>query len=232
MTDSPKMFCAICHRQHHAQKLPFLCPVDARNAIYESRIEHARALMENEDMAGQVDELLSLRANHKSGYSDTAAARAAQMEALKSDEAASRARTNEILARAEQLQQEVEAARREFAAKKTANERLRADVHSVSRGLEPRRARQLDETEKSIQRNKFKWNRSAETMGATRGFLCEEAARLYGLRQIRKGNVRRYEIGGIEIVELHNMHSKLICLFFFSFSLLFLPSLVLFSPSV
>jgi hypothetical protein len=32
-------------------------------------------------------------------------------------------------------------------------------------------------------------------------------ARLYGLRQVKKGSIKRYEIAGVEVVELHSLNS-------------------------
>jgi hypothetical protein len=69
----------------------------------------------------------------------------------------------------------------------------------------------LDEVQRSTQRLKYKWNRSADSMADTRAFLCESSARLYGLRQIKKGSVKRYEIGGVEIFDLHAMNSESAC---------------------
>jgi hypothetical protein len=127
----------------------------------------------------------------------------------KSEQAAAVDRTNHIIAQAEKLQKEVDAARREIQDRKDGISRRKSDLASVSEGIAARRSRQLDDIERSMQMSRYKWNRSADAMAATRAFLCEEAARLYGLRQVRKGNSKRYEIGGVEIVELHAMNSEL-----------------------
>lgn len=188
------MNCSICRRAHNPKKLPFLCAVDARNHLYEGRIEIAKALLENEE-AERQSEMAAVKGGGRAAF-------------LESEEKAARDRTSQIIAQADRLRAEVEAAKKDMDAKTAVIVQRRSDLASVSSGLSTRKSRQLEEAERAIQRTRFKWNRSAETMAATRAFLCEEAARLYGLRQIKKGSSKRYEIGGVEILELHAMYSK------------------------
>ncbi|KAK3330168.1 UV radiation resistance protein and autophagy-related subunit 14-domain-containing protein [Apodospora peruviana] len=206
------MNCSVCHRPHSAKKLPFLCAVDARNRLYEGRLEFAGALIRNEEIERQVNASLSCQEKGEELASrQNPAARAepfaprVRMDWLKSEEADTTHRTSRIIAQADRLKAEIDAARKEVGKKKDAIARRKSDLATVSVGSSARRSRQLDEAERSIQRLRYKWNRSADTMAATRSFLCEEAARLYGLRQIKKGSTRRYEIGGVEIAELHAM---------------------------
>ncbi|KAK3301077.1 UV radiation resistance protein and autophagy-related subunit 14-domain-containing protein [Chaetomium fimeti] len=184
------MDCSICHRPHHAKNLPFLCAVDARNRLYEGRAEYAQALMDNEDAERRVEAALS-----------------SQADRLRAEEAAARDRTSQIIAQADRLKSEIDAAQKEIAAKKDAIARKKSDLASVSAGTSARRNRQLEEAERSAQRLRYKWNRCADSMADIRGFLCEGSARLYGLRQVKKGSVKRYEIGGVEIFDLHAMNS-------------------------
>lgn len=195
---SAPIACSICRRPHHTLRLPFLCAVDARNKIYEGRLEKARALIKNEEIAAEVENVLNDQGN--------GTGRA--MEAWKSEQAVSADRTTDIIAQADRLKIDIDAARKELEAKKVALARRKSDLASVSDGLEARRSRHFEDAQKAIQRTGIRWKRSAENLAATRVFLCDEAARLYGLRQVRKGNTKRYEIGGIEIVELHNMNSQ------------------------
>ncbi|KAK4229510.1 UV radiation resistance protein and autophagy-related subunit 14-domain-containing protein [Podospora fimiseda] len=200
-------FCSICSREHHAKKQPFLCAVDARNLLYESRVEDARILIENEELEQQIGDILSGQAGAGVTPKQEALDSAARLERLKSEERASLDRTSEIIARADRLRSEIDAARKEIEAKKDALARKKSDLASVSAGTVGRRNRQLEDVERSIQRIRYKWNRSADTMAATRAFLCEEAARLYGLRQVKKGSVKRYEIGTVEIFDVHTMNN-------------------------
>jgi chromosome segregation ATPase len=201
------MDCSICHRPHHAKRLPFLCAVDARNRLYETRVEYAFALLDNDDAERQVEAALP---SEEKVIQDLKAESSAKFDWLKAEEAAAVDRTSQIIAQADRLRKEIQAARQEIAAKKDAMARKRSDLASVSAGTRVRWNRQLDEVQRSTQRLKYKWNRSADSMADTRAFLCEGSARLYGLRQFKKGSVKRYEIGGVEIFDLHAMNSKLI----------------------
>ena len=199
------MNCSICRRQHSPKKLPFLCAVDARNALYNGRLENAQALVETEILERQVNAALSDLKPANPGHSSTSRAR---IDRLKSEEAVARDRTNDIIAQADKLKAELEAARKEIETKREIIPRRKSDIATVSEGTSGRRARQLDETQKGIHMTRYKWNRSSDSMAATRAFLCEEAARLYGLRQVKKGSTRRYELGGIEIIDLNAMNSE------------------------
>ena len=200
-----RIHCDICHRAHNGTKLPFLCVVDARNRLYDGRIQNATCLIRNENLEQQVNKLLSSSPND---IEQTASSRNVRVANWKSEQAAAVARTTQIIAQADKLKAEVDAARLEIRDRKDGISRRRSDLAAVSEGIAARRTRQVDEIERSVQMSKYKWTRSADAMAATRAFLCEEAARLYGLRQVRKGNSKRYEIGGVEIVDLNAMNSK------------------------
>ncbi|KAK3945365.1 UV radiation resistance protein and autophagy-related subunit 14-domain-containing protein [Diplogelasinospora grovesii] len=201
------MNCDICRRSHNATRLPFLCAVDARNHLYEGRIAYTQALVQNDEAERQVNAILSSQTEAKPQDGGRAALLRANIDRLRSDEAAAADRTSQIIAQAERLKADVEAARKEIEAKKNAIARKKSDLKSDSSGLANRRSRQLKEMEESIGRLRFKWKRSAETMAATRAFLCEEAARLYGLRQVKRAGVKKFEIGGVEIFDVHAMNS-------------------------
>ncbi|KAK1757437.1 UV radiation resistance protein and autophagy-related subunit 14-domain-containing protein [Echria macrotheca] len=187
------MKCSICRKPHHSRKRPFLCAVDARNRLYEGRIEIVKGLIESEAAEREIEK------TRDEGHG--------RIVSLKAEEAAATDRTDQIIAQAERLRTELETARKDIDARKDVIARRRSDLAAVLAGWDARKARQLEEMERSMQRTVFKWTRSSETMAATRAFLCEEAARLYGLRQVKKGSVKRYEIGGVEILELHAMYN-------------------------
>ncbi len=199
------MDCDICGRAHDAQRRPFLCAVDARNLLYEKRMAHAAALMENETLEQQIDVFLE---NPTSSAAETSAPPRVRLDTWKSEEHRALERTNEIIAQADRLRAEVEAARKEIDERKAAIARRKAELAAASSKLAPRRARQQEELERAGAMTKFKWKRSSDSMAATRGFLCMEAARLYGLRRSKKGSATHYELGGIEIVEMSTLNSQ------------------------
>jgi chromosome segregation ATPase len=192
------MECDICHHPHDAQRRPFLCAVDARNRIYEGRMKHLQLMLDNESLKAQIDELLD----------DTPKPNKHALDEIISHRDAAEQKTDEILAAADKLRDEIKAARDEIQARKAALARRRSDLASVSAGMAERRAKQLKEVEKSIHMLKFRWSQSAEDMASTRAFLCTEAVRLYGLKRIaKKGSTGRYEyyLGKISIVDLTSM---------------------------
>lgn len=204
---SVQMNCEICHRAHHTQKLPFLCAVDGRNRLYEGRIAHATALIENEGLEQQINSVL---ATSTPSSGDDAASKTVRLERVRSEEVQAADRTSQIIAQADRLRAEVVAAKRDIAERKKNVSTRKADLAQTSNGINARRTRALDDTERSIQMTRYKWNRVFDDMSVTRGYLCMEAARLYGLRRIKKRN--RYELGGVEMIELPGMIRRFACL--------------------
>ncbi|UNI23450.1 hypothetical protein JDV02_009268 [Purpureocillium takamizusanense] len=191
------MDCDICHRGHDPQRLPFLCAVDARNQVYDARLKNLHLLIENDKLQAQIA---------KASGDDTPAT-TAQLALARQRLAEDR--TDQILAAADKLRAEIQAARDDIKARRAALARRRSDLSSVSTGLVDRRARQQHEVEKSLQMLRFRWSQSAEDMAQTRAFLCTEALRLYGLKRTRKSNTSRYDyqIGKVPIVDLTSMDS-------------------------
>lgn len=199
------MDCDICRRPYDSQKLPFLCAVDARNRCYDGRIQNLQMLMENDDLQRQVNELLS------SATSGTVPVTKVSVGSSVSQQRVAEDRTSRVIAQAEKLTAEIAGARQEIESRRAALARRKSDLASASNGIAARRARHQEEAEKSIRMQKYKWNRSADAMATTRSFLCMEAAKLYGLRRIKKGaSPLRYEyrLGGLEVVDLGSMNSE------------------------
>lgn len=178
--------------------------VDCRNRLYAGRIAHATALIENEALSGKIGSALTSTGPPSSG---DAVAKTIYTQRVKSEEAQAADRTSQIIAQADKLREEIDAARREIADRKSRNTRRKEDLAEASNGIEPRRSRHVEEAERAIQMTKYKWNRSFESMAATRSYLCMEAARLYGLHRVKKGNSVKFELAGVEMIELPGMIS-------------------------
>ena len=210
------MDCDICRRAHHPKRLPFLCAVDARNILYEGRLANANTLIEADDLQSRVDKLLS--DSDASAGADAAAAATAAVdrssraytENCSSEEHQARERTERIMASADKLRDDVAAARREIEERKANIARQKSDLATASQGVAARRNRQLDEVKKAIKMTKFRWDREYDAMTQYRAALCMEVAKLYRLQRVRRGNPARFEykIGGIEIIDLHNLNSE------------------------
>ncbi|KEY65157.1 hypothetical protein S7711_04247 [Stachybotrys chartarum IBT 7711] len=194
------MECDICHRGYDAHRLPFLCPVDARNRVYEARMRNAQLLLQNEALQKQINDLL---AGTPAKPNRDTVDKTLALQRTEED------RTDQILAAADRLREEVKAARADIQAKRTAVARRRADLAAVSQGLAERREKLRKDVDKATQVIKHRWSDRAEDMARTRSFLCAEAARLYGLRRVRKGNSSRYEyyLGKLPVVDLATMNT-------------------------
>jgi seryl-tRNA synthetase len=195
------MDCDICHRNHDAKRLPFLCTVDARNAIFEGRMENVQLLIKNEGLQQEINDLLN----------ETSTPSKDRKESLQAQQRTAEDRTSQILAAADKLRSDIKAAREEIQARKAALSRRKADIASVSDGLVERRIRRQQDVEKEIGMSRYKWSRGADDMARTRSFLCMEAARLYGLERVKEGSSGKYEyyLGGIPVVDLTGMNCEI-----------------------
>jgi hypothetical protein len=201
------MQCDICFRTG-GQKLPFLCPTDARNQLYEPRVQHAQVLLENDALDKRITSLLTSH-SEVTEQDDLPAVSRQLVDRLTIEKEQAVDRTQQIIACADELRAKVERAREQAARRKATISRRKLEREQAASGLDARRARQADEVEKSIRMTKYKWNQLHAVTASSRAFLCGEAAKLYGLRQLRRNGVlEEYMIGGIGIVDLRAMNSK------------------------
>ncbi|RDA91971.1 hypothetical protein CP533_1357 [Ophiocordyceps camponoti-saundersi (nom. inval.)] len=198
------MECDICSRSHDGQRLPFLCAVDARNQIYQRRLQYLHVVLENEQLRTEANSLAD-----EEGSSTPAQPTKETVESLRARRRMLEDRTDDILAAADKLRSEIRAARDEVKATKLALARRRSDLESVGEGVRDRRARQLRDVEAATQTLRFRWSKSAQDMACTRAFLCNEAVRLYGFRRSKKASSGRYEyhIARVPVVDLATMHA-------------------------
>lgn len=193
------MQCDICFRTGGKE---YLCPTDARNLLYEPRIQNAHMLLEKDALEQQINALLS------SPQPADQSASSLDISAVKAETEQTIDRTHEIIAHADELRAKVEKARAEIAKKKATLARRKEDLASAGSPTDARRTRELEEVQKSIRMTNYKWNQGHNTLAASRTFLCGEAAKLYGLRRVRKsGGLEEYRIGGMNIMDLRTLNS-------------------------
>ncbi|KAI2622567.1 UV radiation resistance protein and autophagy-related subunit 14-domain-containing protein [Hypoxylon sp. NC1633] len=199
------MNCDICQRAHHPNRLPFFCVVDARNEIYEGRIANATVLMEAEQLEARVTKLLS-DSDVRSG---TDRSSRAHIDNWATEEGVAKDRTEIIIASADKLREEIAAAKKDIEERRASIAHKKSELAAASQGVTPRRTREIEETKKSINMTKYKWDREYNGMTQYRAALCMEVAKLYRLQRVKRGNPVRFEykIGGIDIVDLHNMNN-------------------------
>ncbi|PHH58930.1 hypothetical protein CDD81_4080 [Ophiocordyceps australis] len=185
------MECDICLRRHDAHRRPFICAVDARNHLYAGRLSLAQRLIDNEKLQTEICRLMD-----QPGL--------CWLEASRAKQQTTQHHTDEVLAAADKLRHEIQAARDEVRARKAALARRRSDLASISQGLEDRRAKHQLQVQKDSQVCMLRWSQTAHDMACTRAFLCHEALKLYGLRRIRNPPLTRYDylVGQIPILDL------------------------------
>lgn len=198
------MDCSICSRVHDAQRLPFLCAMDARNRIYQQRMQHAKLLIEGDGLRSEI------AAAHSGPPPQDAEAATSMLHQVEM-------KTSQVLAAAERLKSEIQIAKDEIQARKAALAKRKSDLVSISTSLPARRAKQQDDMEKSSLEIAAKWSDDAESLAGTRSYLCKEALKLYGLRRVKKGGPGRYEylLGRLPILDVANMDCKQTKLYLF-----------------
>jgi DNA-binding PucR family transcriptional regulator len=140
--------------------------------------------------------LLESKPSDDEGRLHKAAADLADVDGLVCEKDQATDRTQQIIAYADELRVKVEEAREEIAKKKAVISRRKSELATASNGIERRRTRQTEEVEKSIRMTKYKWNQTHSVTASSRAFLCGEAAKLYGLRRVRRnGGLEEYRIG-------------------------------------
>ncbi|KAI1152678.1 hypothetical protein F4825DRAFT_418042 [Nemania diffusa] len=202
------MNCDICERAHHPKRLPFLCVVDARNALYEGRIANAKALLEGEAIEIKVKKFLSDSDTRPSSPATHQPSRA-YVENCSSEEYKARARTERIIESADRLRKEVAAAKKDIEEKRAAIKHKKHALAAASQGVSVRRNREIEESRKAVNMIKYTWDREYEGMTQYKAALCMEVAKLHRLQRVRRGNPVRFEykIGGVDIVDLQNMNN-------------------------
>ncbi|KAK0383964.1 hypothetical protein NLU13_8053 [Sarocladium strictum] len=183
------MACDICLRDVHTKDLAFLCPVDARNQLYAPRLALAHLLLDGDTLKAQVTDISPLPSERTTTVQDD---------------------TTRILASAEKLRSDIQAAREEIRQRRAALERKREQLGEVREKVvgERRRQKVRDEVERKTSVRRLQWAQAAEEMARHRAFLCNEAARLYGVKKGKgSGGKYVYYLARLPVVELTNMNT-------------------------
>ena len=210
-----KMQCDICHRSV-STRLPFNCTICARDALYQSRIQHAQTLLQSESLGQEVERSTAglpkpakLSPHSANPKAEANLAWATQRAVADQTESADKARLiyNHIGA----LREETQKIKTDIAARKAKLLKRRAEFESAKRELSQSQATAVEPVEKGIRRTEHRWDIMHEKTAESRSFLCREAALLYGLQQRKrkKGGLGRdvYFIGGVPIADLRDLNS-------------------------
>jgi hypothetical protein len=212
------MSCLICNSAHSRQ--PFLCPTCARNHLYQLRLENTQVLLEKESLGRQIELAVSHEASQKSrsipskGLSkeNHKSSPCWALQTIASRHAASSSRRENLGQQIEKLKEDLKAKRADISEREANLSRRRSDAESALYQLGEREATILTGVQNTTKRTEHLWHNLHSKTAEARIFLCREVAHLYGLRQktSRKGDGRHsYVLGGIAIVDLKDMNSKL-----------------------
>ncbi|KAF4636868.1 hypothetical protein G7Y89_g1233 [Cudoniella acicularis] len=174
---SPEIQCDICFRTG-GYKLPLLCPTDARNQLYEYRVQTARVHLEKDALDREVSALLAN--SNTGGPNDTSAPSSsrAYVDSLRAETGQVVDRTQQIIAHADELRAKIEQAREDIAKRKASLTRRKSELASASNGVDARRSRQLEDAEKYTRMIKYKHNKVHASLAISRTYLCASAAQV------------------------------------------------------
>ena len=211
------MRCDICRRSP-SERLPFHCTICARNAVYESRIRIAQMLLQNEAASTAVERKIGAKKG-PAGLSESPSSKKSQetssvwtLQRISTEQAISTEKTEETLTHVKALQDQMETMKVEIARRKAKISQRKKDLRSSREELAVHEASSLEPVERGIKRMEHRWDAMHAKTLESRGFLCREAAHLYGLqrrkakKEIIGGYV--YVIGGTPIPDLRELDSK------------------------
>ena len=210
------MQCEICRRSP-SERLPFHCTLCARNAIYEARIRMAQILLQKEAAEAAVESKTDTRtvAAERSKPSLDSKPREVSMvwtiQRAYTDQATSTEKTEHIITHVRALRDQTEIMKAEIAQRRARIVQRRTDLQSAREELAVRKATALESLERGVKRMEHRWDAMHAKTLESRGFLCREAAQLYGLQRRKTKKERAggdgYFIGGTLISDLRDLDS-------------------------
>ena len=211
------MGCQICSH-NAASRTSFYCPSCARSQLYILRYENARVLLEKESIGQEIE--VSIVGNNNNQNTGRVPQQAAHerglrwtIQAIQTEQARTAGRVRSMRTHAETLKNEIQRKKAEVETIKARLKQRRSDAESAKYQLEDRRHLALSNIQNSIKRTEHLWHSLHTKTAESRIFLCREAANLYRLRQKarRKNNsiVESYWIGGVQVVDLKELHGWL-----------------------
>jgi hypothetical protein len=191
---------------------------DARNHLYAPRIAHARVLLENDELSRQIEALTAKSSGDEqsgeadSTYSNKDGETCWELDQTRATKIMAEDRTQQIIARADELRANIEEARKKIAVKKEKISIRKSELATASKGFEKAWTSRIDEAERGIKMTQFRWNKLHVSTAVARAFLCSEAASLCDLRlrKIERDDLicDEYTLAGMRIMDLREMNSR------------------------
>ncbi|KAL8703639.1 MAG: hypothetical protein Q9201_003177 [Fulgogasparrea decipioides] len=172
------MHCNICHRSP-STGLPHHCTVCARDCLYKSRVNLARALLEQEAARNQVDQSLNVsraRASKPSVVDQSTAkddSAPFAFESISVDESAVKEQTSLILDHSDHLRVEVGKVKEEIASRRASNTKRKEELARARQELAHHAAADLGSAQKAIGRIQHRWDTLHSRTAESRLLLSE-----------------------------------------------------------
>ncbi|PYH46690.1 Atg14 domain-containing protein [Aspergillus saccharolyticus JOP 1030-1] len=211
------MSCHVCFRGS-GLNLRCICPMCARNQLYQLRIENATLLLEKESLKREIDatvlsrqrsadlpENKNISPGDDDGVPSTWISRIIVHEGIESS-----TKTTVLTRHIEGLVSEVREKRLEISRRRVSLAQRQSDSESAKYQLLERETAILASIQNNIKRTDHLWHSLHSKTTEARIFLCREAANLYELRQelrmIDGVMQETYVIGGMHLVDLRHLN--------------------------
>ena len=217
--ESTSLSCQVCSRPPNGQRA-FHCITCARSALYELRLEHAKALVNKEALGKEVERAVTAglgllnhaeRKNSKAqkdeGPGNRIAVERAKAQAADAENSTQRLREDASTVRTEtkRLREAVAERRRRLARRKATH-----DAATKAIGLVEEEA--VLPLREHIRALETRWQKVQDHTAESRMLLCREAASLCSLQQKKRRNGQPsrdiYFMGGVPVVDLRELNSK------------------------
>ncbi|KAL8652863.1 MAG: hypothetical protein Q9210_002444 [Variospora velana] len=213
------MHCNICQRPS-GTRLPFNCTSCARDALYQTRLRLAHALLEHEVASGQIEEELNSFQHLTSKDSVSTSSTGENLHApvlFKSTVAERHAldeRTLFVHDQIKNLRTQTNKTRDELASHRASIAKRKSDLDAARREFTRREAVEIGPIITGIGRTRARWDALHAKTAESRLLLCREAASLYGLRRrspsLARSKKDGYIIGWLPIYHLRDFDTHLV----------------------
>ncbi|KAI9855673.1 MAG: hypothetical protein M1824_005906 [Vezdaea acicularis] len=208
------MNCDTCSRLG-SSKLPFNCATCARNALYELRIENARALIERESLGHSIEKAVGSDAEEgskgqKAGMQKGVLSRV-DLERLVALKEQAAERTTEVEATSDAIKTSIASTRKDLAEREATLDLRRKALAAMRKNHASKTASVLEVVQADTGKVEARWGSAHSKITTSRKFLCKEAAELYGLRQKKRklsnGSIKvEYMVGGVVVPDLRQLN--------------------------
>jgi hypothetical protein len=222
------MECDICGTA--GATAPLHCVTCARSFLEDPRLRLAKALIDQDGVEKQVKAVIEGSEDRESQHVSLVDSKGGllvdrqectnniELQRTQAETAEISDRLGLIADQADNLRAQMEAARKQIEAQRTANAQRKSDMSSATYGIDSRRANELDKVQQNVKRMDYKSNKVHHDTMEMRTYLCSTAARLAGLkmtkRRTKDGGVKElYTIGPgsrIRIYDLRDMNGMLV----------------------